>query len=203
MWDGFLFWLAKAEDVYTVIRVLGLSKLAAGLLHQRGGFVRQGGFEFFPDRNTLNRVHGTLADRFAHVSSVSAIWVVGSKFYHAQTNAGVVKRLLLPNPDGDIIKYHAGTVEHAMTMTLIREATELARTSGAKVRWYDNFIFHSIILADVDEPSGWIHVESVLPYSKPEMRPSYTVYKRQSDAVVRETARIFSEIWDHAKEAPG
>jgi len=159
--------------------------------------------EFFPDQPALQiGSGGSLAARFANVTSASAIFVVGSKFYHAQNNVGVIKRLLLPNPEGEAIKYHAQTVKHPLTTKLIREATREAIKAGAKVRWYDHFFFNSIILADTDKPTGWMHIETVLPYSQPEKRPSYIVSKQLAPQAVAELQRVFDEIWDNAKDAP-
>jgi hypothetical protein len=121
-------WLGGYEAGRAVLR--GLAKVKAWW--RRGGVVKSGGFEFFPDRGSLVQAHQNLGDRLANVQSVWAMWVVGSKFYHAQTNTRVVKRLLLPHPDGEAIKYHAKTVSHAMTTKLIREATKLAKENGAK-----------------------------------------------------------------------
>jgi hypothetical protein len=52
------------------------------------------------------------------------------------------------------------------------------------------------VLADIDRANGWIHVESVLPYSKTNNRPSYTIDKRHSEEAVLEMQRIFNRIWD-------
>ena len=58
----------------------------------------------------------------------------------------------------------------------------------------------SLILADVEKPSGWIHVESVFPFSKTNQRPSWTLHRRTSEKTVLEMKRIFDEMWDAAKE---
>lgn len=166
---------------------------------QIGGAMTGEGVEFFPDRNTLVRAHGTLGQRLASASSASGIWVVGQKFYHADENVSVMKRLLLPNPDGVSFIYSAEPY-HPEIAEYIRHATNKAIESGTRVRWYDHFVFQSIMLVDTDKPSGWVHVELVLPHSKVERRPGFTVYKRQSEDTVSELQRIFNEMWDDAKE---
>jgi hypothetical protein len=161
------------------------------------------GFEFFPDREALRHYsHGSLARRFANanVTSVSAIWPVGRNFYDEGENLSVVKELLLPNPTGRAIKYLVQTAERQDATEFIKATTLNARKNGAKVKWYDHFIFHSIILADTDKPSGWMHIESALPYSQTMRRPSYTVFKWHSEAAVVEMRRVFQRIWDEAKE---
>src|SRR5262245_57324990 len=62
--------------------------------------------EFFPDREALVKAHGTLSTRLENVSSAFAIWVVGQKFYQAEKNTDRIKKLLLPNPDGEAFKSH-------------------------------------------------------------------------------------------------
>ena len=159
------------------------------------------GFEFFPDREALRHYsHGSLAKRFANVTSVSAIWPVGRNFYDEGENLSVVKELLLPNPGGRAIKYLVQTVDREDATEFIKATTLKARKNGAKVKWYDHFIFHSIILADTDRPTGWMHIESVLPFSQTMRRPSYTVTKEKSEAAILEMRRVFQGLWDEAKE---
>jgi hypothetical protein len=157
---------------------------------------------FFPDRGALHRTHGTLAQRLANVSSVNAIWVVGQKYYHAGEHLGVVTKLLLPDPDGEAVNYYARVSNHPEVVKYIKDATSRAWAAGTKVRWYQPFIFSSIVLADTDKPTGWVHIEIVLPYSRPEKRPSFTITKIRSEETVSETQRVFDRIWDSARDAP-
>jgi hypothetical protein len=172
------------------------------MLQRRGGAVKAGGVEFFPDRDTLHRAYGSIGARFSRVSSVDAIWVVGLVYFLSGERTGVVKRLLLPDPEGTALRHVMETANVAETIKNIKDVTAAARKGGTKVKWYDNFLYHSIILADLDKPSGWIHVESVFPYSKSMKRPSWTLSKRQSEEAVMEMRRIFDEIWHAAKEPP-
>jgi hypothetical protein len=126
--------------------------------------------------------------------------VNGLRYYSEAINTHRVKKLLLPNPDGDALKFHAGTSSHPWQAEEIKGTTQLAKEAGADVRWYDHFIFHSIILADTDKSSGWVQVESVLPYSQASNRPSYTIYRNSSEAAVLEMQRVFNQIWRHAKQ---
>jgi hypothetical protein len=128
--------------------------------------------------------------------------VVGQVYIFSGEKIDVIKRLLLPNPDDPAVQHAFETSEIRDSIKLIREATGSAKKRGVKVKWYDNFLHHSIILADIDKPSGWIHVESVIPYSKATKRPSWTLYKRRSEETVMEIKRIFDEIWDSAKAPP-
>jgi hypothetical protein len=109
--------------------------------------------------------HANLVEMFntKGVSSVYAIWVVGSKFLDDGEKLDVLKELLLPNPSGRAIQYLAVTVNREQMINLIKDTTKKAIDAGVDVRWYDHFIFHSIILADPDKQTGWMHIESVFP----------------------------------------
>jgi hypothetical protein len=161
---------------------------------------KNNGVEFFANRNLLQRAHGTLGSRFAGATKVSAILVVGHKFYISGDKIGAVKELLLPDPDGKAIKRFAETTERKDTTRAIKEVTRIARKNGAAVRWYDHFVCHSVLLVDVEKPTGWVHVEMVLPYSTHDKRPSYTLYKNGQEEAVLEMSRVFREIWDNAHE---
>jgi hypothetical protein len=114
-----------------------------------------------------------------------------------------VKELLLPNPDSELIKKFSALIKRPHLVPDIRRATKMAyAVKGTKVRWYDGFIHHSINLVDVEKSSGWVHVESVFPYSGRGTRPSYTVKKTESEEAVKEISRMFREMWDEAKDAP-
>jgi hypothetical protein len=195
----FLGWLATAKEAHGTAQALGLPKLVNKLLQRREGVVKASGFEFYPDLATLSYSTGTLANRLVGVSSVSAIWVVGQDFFYSGTEVSVVKRLLLPDPKGHAINHALKTTNVAQTVEYIKHTTAAAQRASTKVKWYDDFIYHSVILADTDKPTGWMHVESVLPYSRWDKRPSWTVHKSRSEDAVMEMARIFEEIWDNAK----
>jgi hypothetical protein len=199
MLDELLYWIGGARTIWAT--TTGVPGLARWLLQRRGNVVKAGGFRFFPDRPTLQMAYGTLANRFVGVSDVDALLVVGVKFYRAQANLDKIKRLLLPNPDGETLKWFAETINGKDTSRVIKETTKLALKAGAKVKWYNHFNFHSMILADTDKPSGWAHIETVLPYSQPERRPSYTVHKQRSEQLVKEMQRVFDEIWDKSPDA--
>ncbi len=98
-------------------------------------------FEFFPDRNSLQKAHGSLADRLEKVENASAIWVIGQKFYHAEENTDRIKKLLLPNPFGESFKFLISTGPFQEATDMIHKITTLAKNKGAEVRWYDHFLY--------------------------------------------------------------
>jgi hypothetical protein len=192
-----------ATDRFRRIERRAGSELATSKVPDSRPSAPPAGFGFFSDRDELARAYGNLAKRFEGHTNVSALWVIGIKFYDDGENLGVIKKLLLPNPNNDALKYLVNTVQRKRSAEFIKDVTKRAKANGTRVRWYDNFIFHSIILADVDKPEGWMHVESVLPHSRIIKRPSYTVFKRHSPEAVAEMQRVFDCIWEDAKDAPG
>ncbi len=153
-------------------------------------------FEFFADRSSLVKAHDIIAVRLKNIDRADAIWVLGQKFYHASKETHKIKRLLLPNPDSETFKFLTKTCHNWAEESTLQQITDLAKKSGAEVRWYDHFISHSIILADTRKWHGWIHVESVFPFSTNEHRPSYTIYTRSQRKAVDEMQRVFNELWE-------
>jgi hypothetical protein len=162
---------------------------------------KESDLEFFPNRDLLAR-KGTLRRRFVGITSVSALFITGEAFYRAHEDHAKIRRLLLPRPEGEAYKSFCETVKSTDSHRVIREITKLARKVGTEVKWCDPFIFHSIILADADQPWGWAHIESIFPYSKLERRPSYTMHKPQLEEAIREMERVFNDIWHNSDEAP-
>jgi hypothetical protein len=136
--------------------------------------------EFYPNRSTLAKAHGSIAERLKNIDKADAIWVLGQKFYHASEDTHKIRRLLLPDPASDAFKFHTSTGHDWSAEATIADITKLAKQCGAEVRWYDHFIFHSLILADTNKRRGWVHSESVFPHSTNERRPSYTIYRRNA-----------------------
>lgn len=199
MLDQFLYWFGNVQTLWA----LGLPKLAKWLLRRRRGVVRAGGFLFFPDREALRSVWSTLPARFDGVASADAIFMTGHELYRGTENLHVVKRVLLPNPTNTgALKWFCETVDSGDSITAIREMTRRAQKAGAKVKYHPHFMFHSMILADTDRPTGWAHFELILPYCNRDRRPSFTIYKHRSAQTVEEAKRIFDEIWEKATPAP-
>lgn len=79
----------------------------------------------------------------------------------------------------------------------IREVTQLAlEQRETKVAWCPVFLGASITLVDVDKPTGWVHVEPSLPYSRIGSRASYTIYKKFSEETVADMQHVFDELWE-------
>jgi hypothetical protein len=195
---GWLVWLSTLEGVGSIA-----SYPARGLLWlsgRRRGAVKGRGIEFFATRPDLVAARGSLAQRFKGASTAYGIWVIGQKFIHEDEDLHTLKKLLLPDPNDESLKYHSKVSGHDETVALIAGITKRAIEKGIKVKWYDHFIFNSLLLVDPDKPEGYAHIETVLPFSKVNQRPSVTIYKKQFPQAVAEIQRIFNEMWDAAHE---
>jgi len=181
-----------------VVAIIGFLLLMSNIAPWIIRVIRGKDVEFFPNRSILQKTHGTISERLKNIDHADAIWVLGQKFYHAAGDTHKVHRLLLPNPGSETLKFLVSTGHNWTKEETLKEITELAKTAGAEVKWYDNFISHSIILADTDKRRGWVHIESVLPYSTNEQRPSYTIYRRSQRKAVEEMQRVFNALWDNS-----
>ena len=161
-------WCSNTEGTLAFLfRWIGIQKLASWVLSRRGA-VLVSGFKFFPQRTELTRSHGTLGDRLAEVYYADAIWVIGAKFYNDRINTHLVKRLILPDPGSNSFNFYANSVDQGSADEDIKNTTKRARKAGAKVRWCKEVLGQSIVLADTNRESGWVHVEAVLPYTGSE-----------------------------------
>jgi hypothetical protein len=61
-------------------------------------------------------------------------------------------------------------------------------------------LHHSIKIADADSNSGVAHIESVLPYSKADTRPSITIEKTKNERAIQSLTEIFDNIWENSCE---
>lgn len=192
--------LATVEGWWSILRITGLPWLASGLLRIGGQRVKGSGFRFYFSRPALEQRNKKLGQLFTDTKWVDALWVKGEKFYDANENIHAVKRLILPNPDSNSLRLFANSVDQEALKEIIKAVTQKATKAGAQVRWCKEFYCTSINLVDTGRNNGWVHVEVVLPYSRPEDRPSFTIEKSRSPDCVLEFQRIFNEIWDKSDE---
>jgi hypothetical protein len=110
--------------------------------------------------------------------------------------------LLLPDPTSASFCIYAGNSNGSIEKAIIADTTERARADGAEVKYTPHFLGYSVNLVDTNSPSGWAHVELVLPYSKQDKRPSFTVHKQRHPVLVNELQRVYDELWRAASDEP-
>jgi hypothetical protein len=69
------------------------------------------------------------------------------------------------------------------------------------VRWYPYILYHSILIGDPDKATGWVHIETNLPYSKSNLRHSITIHRKKAEVLVLSFREIFEGMWK-ASEVP-
>ena len=130
---------------------------------------------------------------------VDALWVVGAE-YMVDENMGVVKRILLPDPNCQSLIAYGETVDESSIQARIKATIDRAlKQPNTKIGFCPHFTGFSINLVDTNQITGWAHVEFVLPYSRPMKRPAVKIYKKRCPEVVDELQRIFNELWDNRR----
>lgn len=162
------------------------------------------GLEFFPDRETLDRQRG-YDKTLGSADNIDAIFATGRKVsVHDVPNIRRIKRVILPNPHSSSFIFYANSLaDHPNLANYVISATkEFQDNLNIEVRWLPEMIHHSILIADSDKASGWVHVEIVLPYSKANTRPSFTLQKNHYEGAVNHFAKIFEKMWSNSLPPP-
>jgi hypothetical protein len=153
------------------------------------------GIEFFSKRPDLDKAR-SLDELLATASDVSAILVKGRAIREQHLeNAGRISRLLLPHPEAQSVRHYAKTVNDAYLTRHIAETTRVMLSKRTQVRWYPEMIHYSLMLGDPGKSAGWAHVECVLPYSRSNLRPSFTVKRRLQEGLVIAMSDNFERMW--------
>ena len=194
--------LSSAENIWKAAKLFRLDKWAMQKLNARSGVVIGFKFDFFASRTALIQKHPTLAGRLIESGRVDSMWVSGSKFYRAGEGTHRIKRLLLPHCAADSFIFHSSNSNGSIEETIIADTSKRAIEAGPEVKYTPIFLGYSINLVDTNSPAGWAHVELVLPFSKPDKRPSFTVYKYPHPDLVNELQRVYDELWKKAVSQP-
>jgi hypothetical protein len=133
---------------------------------------------------------------------VDAIVVIGRTLHeHKLDSISKFNRAIFPNPECQSILHYAKTVhEFGHIRRNIAEATNTLSSQRVKVRWYPHAIHHAILLADTERSSGWVQVESVLPFSIPNLRPGWRAYRSHQEQLVISISHIFEKMWEESAE---
>lgn len=162
------------------------------------------GASFFSSRDALER-RGSFDDLLGSASKVDAAFVTGHKIMHRQDqHARHIVRLILPNPQCESFLFYEQSVGESIgsLANQIIGATRECREKGIKVRWCPVILHQSFMLGDVDKPTGWLHSEMVLPYSKMNNRPSFRIYRHRFESAIHAYQDIFNKLWDASTEPP-
>jgi len=189
--------------ILLTIATLVLIARAFQIGHQKNRVAPQPGLKFFSDRDSLER-NRSLDAQLAQASEVDAIFMVGRKLQELEIkNIRRLKRVILPNPNGQSAITYAKTVDQlGHFQRHIAEATKSLRDEHKiEVKWWPDPLYHSILMGDSDKSTGWLHIESALPFSKLNVRPSFTVERRSFENLVTAMSGVFTKMWG-ASEAP-
>jgi hypothetical protein len=115
MFDQLLQGLSAATSAMRFLRVIGVPQLAGNILEARTGIVRTSGFEFYPDRETMNRFR-TLGEVLQKASTIKMILVGGSRIVEDQTSVGNVRKVIFPNPHSRSLSLYADSVNDSKNL---------------------------------------------------------------------------------------
>ena len=126
------------------------------------------GIEFFTSRSEMR----PFDDLLSTAKNIDVIAVIGRTLHeHELTHIKNINRVILPHPECESIKHYAKTVgELGHLQRNIAEATTSLYSKRIEVKWYPHAIHHAILLVDTERNSGWVQLESVLPFSIPDSR---------------------------------
>jgi hypothetical protein len=190
-----------AGQRWRISRWLHIPQLASRLLRWLSRPTARGyGFQYLPPKRAGDDIHRSLADQFAGIATVWAIWPVGARFYDLSTQVHIVRRLILPNPENDFVKHYFKSLKHDDALNLIKSTTLKAQQAGTEVKWIDSFVFNSLTLADYDAPMGWAHIESVRPSTVNHSRLGYIIFKDRAPEQMEIFVKLFLEVWKDGKD---
>lgn len=154
--------------------------------------------EFFVDRFALEKVHE--ARPLQQVETAECVWLSGQKELRSAENLNKIKKLILPNPNSVSLKHFADTVPGSSPVQEdIEGAISFSQNQRINVRLYPEFIGHSWWIGNRGQPTAFVHIECVLPYSMTERRPSFRVYRWQDEKLYEQYCAIFDSMWDASK----
>lgn len=163
--------------------------------------MKTAGLQFFSDRDTLDRTR-TWAELMASCREMDALFLIGDNVTSQAIDLQKVKRMLLPRPDSDSVRYFSQNGGRPNTPELIRESTKTALGKGIKVRWTDEFVGYSLYILDKNAHDARVHIEYILPTMLPARRPSLTIWKRRFPNAFTAFLDAYDGLWEDAKSPP-
>jgi len=111
-------------------------------------------------------------------------------------------RFILTRPDSSAIA-EIGKVANIGAEELrsdIQKFTTIIKAKNHPVKWFDGFLGSSIVIADPEENTGWMRIESFLPLIGAEFRPSVKIYKKNDEKTFLRIKKLYESLWLQAQE---
>lgn len=196
---GFWILLPRATAFLSEIHRRQINTKPADETDQRPETIQEKGIQLFSDRGELNQAR-SLSEQLAKASHVNAFWTTGAKAFDEGKELHRIKRLILPNPDGDYLECYRASYESATDLgNSIRRVTKNAKSRGILVKWYDDFIGYSLMIGDADMNHGWVQIEMAFPCMPKGDHPSITIEKAAYPKIIANLALMFDRLWDSSK----
>jgi hypothetical protein len=189
--------LLIAISVLLIIRLRSKAVPANGQQHQRqpNEFIVVDGFEFYPSRQSLS-VKRPIKPHINSADVVWALWNAGtSAWANDVVETGKINRLLLPHPDGgQAITLLAQAVrrETEDIASHIRGLTKQAIESGVAVRWFRCGAGNTLTIGNPEKGhGGWILLETLIPFTGANERPSFRISQGDHPALFAELTKAY------------
>jgi hypothetical protein len=200
---AFCYWAQAASQSNKIARWLHLPQLSSEALRESTK-PPVTGLAFrnrLSSKGNLDSSPSALRNQFADISNVSAVWPIGERFFEFSENPNILKHLILPNPDNERVIYYFHRIKKDNAGDLIKMTTVRARQLGIEIKWIDWFVLNSMTLADSQKPTGWAHVESVMP-SRSRKRRGYFFSNDSAPDQIKILNELFWRMWSDAKVPP-
>jgi hypothetical protein len=169
-----------------------------------------GGFEFYPDRNSLPDTRRTRAQMEKAKDEICASWNTGQLVSRGEMlRIPNRKRISLPHPEkiGPYLAALEGTAP-AMIAEQIKQLTELAWKTAqeenltVEVRWLIKMPRNTVMLCDPQRKDGWAHVELLQPGVPEDLRPTLWFTKSRFPNLYDQVLAAFEKQWAYESVDP-
>jgi hypothetical protein len=157
---------------------------------------------FAPAASLQNASKGHLQTKdfdtqLSQAANIDAVVVIGRTIRESNLqNLRRIRRVIFPHPQAESTKRYARTVNEQNRIERdIVEATIFLKESHIDVRWYPDMIHQTFLIGDGELRNRWVHLETVLPYSYPNLRQSWMAHRLHHEQLVASFTRIFEEMW--------
>ena len=111
-------------------------------------------------------------------------------------------QMILLDPEGKYIQFHAPFFGRDVVemQTVVRAVSDRAAKKGIEVGLFDGPISSPMLIINPKSDDGYIILETLLPYSADNMRPSYMIEKKRHPRAFANLLAVFERMWNKCKK---
>lgn len=183
----------------------------------KGFFAGTGKVEFFKDRDALHNRFPISKIFSDNNNELHGYFLRGEGLFSDSGNIKKMERIILPNPDGEYLKYFQSidsnsyfTLEQIITTTkLVQEhnkSVEADKRAGDKkkveIKWFHDYIGYGILFCNPRSDNGWVHIEFSLPGYEAKNKPAIRIEKALQKEAFEKLYKSFEFMWLKSKNPP-